>query len=136
MTWQYNGQEFTEDMIGDSYGYVYIIVNKTNNRKYIGKKFFSKAGYKTVKGKRKKIRKASDWLLYYGSNKELQEEVKVLGADNFSREILYLCKSRSECSYRETMEILNRGALLTEDYYNSWVLCKIHKAHVFGKVVI
>ena len=63
MTWQYNGQEFTEDMIGDSYGYVYIIVNKTNNRKYIGKKFFSKAGYKTVKGKRKKIRKASDWLL-------------------------------------------------------------------------
>lgn len=136
MTWTYNGQEFTEEMIGESYGYVYIIVNKTNNRKYIGKKFFSKAGYKTVKGKRKKIRKASDWLTYYGSNKELQEDVKTLGAENFDREILFLCTTRSECSYRETMEIFNRGALLSEDFYNSWVSCKIHKAHVFGKVAI
>lgn len=134
MTWQYKGQEFTEDMIGDAYGFVYIIVNQTNNRKYIGKKFFSKAGYKTVKGKRKKIRKSSDWLTYYGSNKELQDDVKLLGAENFYREILYLCNSRSECSYKETAEIFNQKALLSEAYYNSWVTCKIHKAHVFGKV--
>lgn len=134
MSWHYKGQEFTEDMIGDSYGFVYIIVNQTNNRKYIGKKFFSKAGYKTVKGKKKKVRKSSDWLTYYGSNKELQDDVKSLGVDNFYREILYLCSSRSECSYRETYEIFKQSALLSENYYNSWVTCKIHKAHVLGKV--
>lgn len=134
MTWHYKGEAFAEDMIGDAYGFVYIIVNQTNNRRYIGKKFFSKAGYKTVNGKKKKIRKSSDWLTYYGSNKELQEDVKSLGAENFYREILYLCNSRSECSYRETAEIFNQSALLSENYYNSWVTCKIHKAHVLGKI--
>lgn len=135
MSWFYKGKEFTEDMIGDSYGFVYIIINLTNHRKYIGKKFFSKAGYKTVKGKKKKVRKSSDWLEYYGSNKELQEEVKSLGESNFHREILHLCASRSECSYKETYEIFNQGALLSDKFYNSWVTCKIHKAHVFGKIV-
>jgi hypothetical protein len=132
--WFHKQKEFTEDEIGDAYGYVYIITNLTNNRKYIGKKFFTKASYKTVKGKRKKIRKSSDWLSYYGSNKELQEDVKTLGENNFHREILHLCRSRSECSYRETFEIFSRGALLTEDWYNAWVTCKIHKAHVLGKI--
>jgi hypothetical protein len=132
--WFYKEKEFTEDDIGNAYGYVYLITNLTNNRKYIGKKFFTKAGYKTVKGKRKKIRKTSDWLEYYGSNEELKNEVKSLGESNFHREILHLCASKSECSYRETYEIFTRGALLTEDYYNSWVTCKIHKAHVFGKL--
>ena len=65
MTWLYQGREFTEEDIGDAYGYVYRITNSTTNRKYIGKKFFSKAGYKQVKGKRKKIRKPSDWLTYW-----------------------------------------------------------------------
>jgi hypothetical protein len=77
MTWYYQEKEFTEDMIGDSYGFVYILENVMTGRKYLGKKFFSKAGYKQVKGKRKKIRKTSDWLEYYGSNKMVQEEVKL-----------------------------------------------------------
>lgn len=132
--WFFKDKEFTEDDIGESYGYVYLITNITNNRKYVGKKFFTKAGYKTVKGKRKKVRKSSDWLEYYGSNEQLKNEVKSLGVSNFRREILFLCSSRSECSYRETYEIFTRGALLTEEYYNSWVTCKIHKAHVFGKL--
>lgn len=132
--WFFKDKEFTEDDIGEAYGYVYLITNITNNRKYVGKKFFTKAGYKTVKGKRKKVRKSSDWLEYYGSNEQLKNEVKSLGVSNFRREILFLCSSRSECSYRETYEIFTRGALLTEEYYNSWVTCKIHKAHVFGKL--
>lgn len=132
--WYYKDKEFTEEEIGDAFGYIYCITNLKNGRKYIGKKFFSKAGYKTVNGKRKKVRKNSDWLTYYGSNKELQEEVKNIGEDKFKREIIHLCYSRSECSYRETYEIFSKGALLSEDYYNSWVTCKIHKAHVLGKI--
>ena len=131
--WHYNGVEFTEDLIDKSFGFVYCITNLTNGRKYIGKKLFTKSGRKQTKGKIKKIRVTSDWLDYYGSNKELQEDVVKNGADTFHREILYLCATRSECSYRETQEIFKRGVLLTENYYNSWVTCKIHKAHVLGK---
>ena len=132
--WVYQGRPFTEDDIGDSYGFIYEIVNLTNNRRYIGKKFFTKAKTKQVNGKKKKTRVSSDWEKYWSSSEELKADVKSLGEENFTRTILYLCKTRSECSYRETKEIFNRDALLKEEYYNSWVSCKIHKAHVFGKM--
>ena len=132
--WLYNNREFTENDIGDSFGYVYEIINNINNRRYIGKKFFTRAGTKQIKGKKKKIRLSSGWVNYWSSSKELQEDVKKLGEENFTRTILYLCKTRSECSYKETKEIFIRDALLTTDYYNSWCSCKIHKAHVLNKI--
>jgi hypothetical protein len=132
--WLYNNKEFTEEDIGDSFGFVYEITNNTNGRKYVGKKFFTRAGTKQIKGKKKKVRLSSGWLSYWSSSKELQEDVKKIGEENFTRRILYLCKSRSECSYRETKEIFIRDALLSENYYNSWVSCKIHKAHVLNKL--
>jgi len=132
--WVYQGRPFTEDDIGDSYGFIYEIVNLTNNRRYIGKKFFTKAKTKQVNGKKKKTRVSSDWEKYWSSSDELKTDVKSLGEDKFTRTILHLCKTRSECSYRETKEIFFRDALLKEEYYNSWVSCKIHKAHVFNKM--
>lgn len=132
--WFYQDKEFTEDNIDNYIGFVYLITNLTNNRKYIGKKLFTKSGRKQIKGKIKKVRKTSDWLLYYGSNDELKKDVQLLGESNFKREILYLCKSRSECNYLETYEIFVRNTLLTEEYYNSWVSARITKKHVFGKL--
>jgi hypothetical protein len=128
MTWYYDGVPFGDD--GTSFGFVYLIENLISGKKYIGRKYFSKAGYKQVNGKRKKIRKTSDWETYYGSNETLKKEVAELGAHNFRRTILYLCKSRSECSYFETREIFTRDALLSENYYNDWVSAKIRKAHL------
>ena len=116
MTWIYNDKVFTESDIVDNYGFVYLIVNNITGRKYIGKKFFTKASSKQVKGKRKKIRKESDWLTYYGSNKYLLEDVEKLGAENFTRKILRLCKTRSECAYWETHEIFVSCALLSSNY--------------------
>ena len=132
--WSYNGQPFKEEDVGNSYGFVYEIVNLTTNRRYIGKKFFTKAGTRQIKGKKKKVRLSSGWENYWSSSDELKADVKTLGDDNFTRTILYLCKSRSECSYRETKEIFIRDSLLTDDYYNKWVSCKIHKAHVINKL--
>jgi hypothetical protein len=132
--WTYKGQPFTEEEVGDAYGFVYEIVNQTNQRCYIGKKFFTKAGTRQIKGKKKKVRLSSGWENYWSSSDELKADVKTIGDDNFTRTILYLCKSRSECSYRETKEIFIRDALLSEDYYNRWVSCKIHKAHVINKL--
>ena len=128
MTWYYDGVPFDDD--GTSFGFVYLIENLITSKKYIGRKYFSKAGYKQVNGKRKKIRKTSDWEKYYGSNETLKKEVAELGARNFRRTILYLCKSRSECSYWETFEIFSRHALLDESFYNDWVSAKIRKAHL------
>ena len=134
--WFYHNttEEFKEEDIGENVGFVYIITHVKTGRKYIGKKLFTKAGYRQVKGKKKKIRKTSDWETYWGSNAELQAEVIKNGEEQYTREILHLCKSRSECSYKETFEIFNRHALLSESYYNAWVTCKIHKSHVLGKL--
>jgi len=130
MSWTYKDEPVTDEVIGDAYGFVYVITNNTNGRRYIGRKYFTKAGYKTVKGKRKKIRLSSGWEDYYGSNKTLLEDVKNLGAENFSRAIIKLCKNRSECSYWETHFIFQFEALLSDRWYNEWVTCKISAKHL------
>ncbi len=128
MTWYYNGVPFEDD--GTHFGFVYLIENLITNRKYIGRKYFSKAGVRQVNGKKKKVRKTSDWESYWGSNETLKAEVAELGEHNFRRTILHLCKNKSECSYWETFEIFTRHCLLDELYYNEWVSAKIRKAHL------
>ena len=134
MTWYYGGVPFEED--GTHFGYVYLIENLITGKKYIGRKYFTAAGTKQIKGKRKKIRKESDWKSYFGSNETLKVEVAELGEHNFRRTILHLCKSKSECSYLETFEIFSRHALLNELYYNDWVSAKIRRAHLKNLQVV
>jgi len=133
MSWTYNNEHVTDEIIGDTYGFVYVITNNISGRKYVGRKYFTKAGYKTVKGKRKKIRVSSGWESYYGSNKVLLADVATLGESNFSRRIVKLCRNRSECSYWETHYIFQWEALLSDRWYNEWVTCKISKKNVMPK---
>jgi hypothetical protein len=128
MSWLYEDKEFTE--VEDYYGFIYLIENLVNGKKYIGRKFLTKAGYKTVKGKRKKIRVESDWRDYYGSSNSLKEDIDYYGKDSFRRTILRLCKSRGECNYFETKYIFDNDAILDPKFYNSWVSCKIQASHV------
>lgn len=114
-------------------GFVYMITRKSDGKFYVGKKKASFKRYKQVKGKRKRADVESDWRSYYGSNTDLQNDVKTLGYDQFERRILHLCYSLSECSYRETEEIFTRRCLLREDCYNSWVSVRVTKKHVLGK---
>ena len=74
VNWQHKDKEFTEEQIGDSYGFVYLITNLENNRKYIGKKLLKRSKTRQVKGKKKRTLVESDWKEYYGSNKELMED--------------------------------------------------------------
>ena len=129
MTWLYMGEEYpNEDE--SIFGFVYLITNNLNGKKYVGKKFLTFAGHKMVKGKKKKLRKESDWKTYYGSSPALLRDVEEFGKDNFTREILYLCRSRGECAYVESREIFATNALLREDYYNEYVSCRINKSHI------
>lgn len=129
--WQYNNQTFTEDMIGDNYGFVYIITNLSTNKKYIGKKFFYSTKTKQVKGKKKKEKVFSDWQSYYGSNQVLKEDVVSLGKDNFKREIIHLCLSKGECNYMEAYEqFVNDILRKPHEYYNHWIMVRVQRSHL------
>ena len=142
MTWLYNNQP-VETLPEDCVGFVYIITNITTDRKYIGKKLakFSKTTQKTVKlkngtKKKKKIRTKvdSDWQDYYGSSPELTKDVESQGKDNFKREILYYCKSKSECSYIEAREQFSRRVLESRDWYNGHIQVRVHGSHIINKL--
>jgi hypothetical protein len=130
INWKYQDKDFTEDLIGNNYGFVYQITNLTNGRKYIGKKFFYSAKTKQVKGKKKKIKVPSDWQTYYGSSAEVTKDVLQLGHECFRREIIYLCVSKGECGYLEAKEQFVRGALESDEYYNTWIMVRVRKSHI------
>ena len=126
-SWTYQGKPV--DNIPEEYeGFVYLITNLTNGRMYIGKKL---AKFKTtkppLKGKKNKRRgyKESDWKTYWGSSDRLNADVADLGEDKFTREILYLCKSRAEMSYIEAREQFDRRVLESDDYYNGIINVRV-----------
>ena len=142
MTWRYNNQ-LIETLPDDCVGFVYLITNNLSGRKYIGKKLakFSKTTQKTVKlkngtKKKKKIRSKvdSDWREYYGSSPELTSDIEKLGTKNFTREILYYCNSKSECSYIEAREQFARQVLESRDYYNGHIQVRVHGSHIINKL--
>lgn len=129
--WYYRGitNFFTEEDVGDNYGFVYCITNRATGKKYIGKKFFwSKRTLPPLKGKTRKRKKIvmSDWQDYYGSNEELKMLVEKNGKDIYHREILRLCKTKGECSYYEAKLQFENDVLLSDEYYNEFIGCKIH----------
>jgi len=127
--WTYQGNPFDE-IPEDIKSFVYIITNKTNNKKYVGKKTFTFAKTKQIKKKKKRFRVASDWQLYYGSNNQLKHDVELLGRENFDREILHLCKTKGTANYLEAHEILSRHAIVSEEYYNQWLSVKVSRSQI------
>ena len=120
MTWYYQG-EIIEELPADCEGFVYLITNLTNDRKYVGKKL---AKFKKVKpplkGKKNKRRSLaeSDWKEYWGSSDRLQADIEKLGKDKFSRQIIHLCKSRGATNYMECYYQMKEHVLLRDNNYN------------------
>ena len=132
MQWTYQNQTLEE--IPEGYiGFVYIITNLTTGQKYIGKKLAQfKRTKPPLKGKKLKRRSVveSDWRDYWGSSDRLQEDVHTLGPENFTREILYLCKSKAEMSYLEAREQFERRVLESDDYYNGIINVRVGGSNI------
>lgn len=129
--WLYNNTEFDEALIDKNIGFVYMITNNLTNRKYIGKKLFFFSKTRKIKGKTKKEKVFSDWKDYWSSSEELKKDVLEFGENNFSREILYLCKNKGSMSYIEAkLQFAHEVLENPEHWYNGIIQCKIHRSHV------
>lgn len=139
MTWIYKDNLLMEPP-EEAIGFVYVITNNLDGRKYFGKKGlkFKKTSTKTVKlkngtKKKKKIRSSvpSDWDTYYGSSEELKSDVAKLGKENFTREILRFCRTLTELSYYESKIQFETDCLLYPDkYYNAWISSRVRRDHL------
>ena len=133
--WVYNDKEFNETP-DEFQGFVYMVTEKDTGKKYIGKKFFWKPKTLPITKTRKRrvrTRAESNWREYYGSSKEVQSLVESKGKDNYKREILRLCKTKGECSYYEAKLQFQYDVLLSDEYYNEFIGCKIHAKHIRDK---
>jgi hypothetical protein len=128
--WFYEEKEIDHELSNQYYGFIYYIEHMPSGKKYIGRKYFTKAATKQVKGKRKKIRKDSDWKDYWGSSTKLLEEIEKLGKENFKRTIIRLCKTRGECNYWEAKLQFEQDVLCATmqngepAYYNDNIMMK------------
>ena len=134
--WYYKGTAFTSDDIGDFFGYVYLITNKSTGKKYIGRKYFVQK--RKPKGGKRRVTSESDWKRYYGSCPELKEDIKLLGKPSFSREILSLHTTKGRTNYEETRQLFLHDVLTktltdgTPAFYNSNILGRYYRKDYFG----
>ena len=136
--WLYDEVPFTSDDIGDNFGFVYKITNLTNGRAYLGRKVFW--FHRKPRGKKRKVKSESDWKKYYGSSDELKDDIKLLGVENFQREILSLHKTKGKTNFAET-EALFKNNVLTEAledgtprFYNSNIMNRYYRKDYFDKL--
>ena len=133
--WYFNDKKFepTHDELSSWVGFVYELEDKSNGKKYIGKKLlWSKRKLPPLKGKKRKRTqiKESDWKDYYGSNDEVKNIVEAHGGDRFIRRVLRLCKTKGELSYYEAKEQFDRDVLFDPMYYNEFIGLKVHSKHL------
>lgn len=126
--WLHNNEPFED--AGKWYGFIYEITNNLTGKKYIGRKYFTEAKTRQVKGKKKRTRVESNWRDYWGSSKSLTEDIEKHGVENFSKKILMLCETRGNTNYWEAKFQFDNNVLLSDNYYNEWIMVKTHRKHI------
>ena len=105
----------------NAFGFIYLITNLTNNKKYIGCKMLQKViKRKPLKGKKNKRHETieSDWKTYTSSSNELNKDIESLGKENFKFEIIDFAYSKSHLKYLEAKYQFDNDVLLSESWYN------------------
>ena len=132
MTWLYRNEPYDPAEVDPKkvYAFVYQIEDLDTGRLYIGKKVMFFKGFKSVKKKRKRILKESDWREYYGSSDVLNEEVAKRGASRFKRTILHFCPNKAVANYLEAMEQFKFNAILDDRYYNEQIRVRVTRSQL------
>ena len=138
--WKYKGKEVKsiEDLPKNAHGFVYLIKNTVTDKFYVGKKNLVSVTNKPLtkkelseitdkrKSKKKQVIKESNWMSYWGSNKELLSDIKEYGQDKFERTILKVCFSKKELTYYEIHQQCVYNVLITNSY-NDNILGKFYR---------
>ena len=130
--WLYENREYDETP-EEYQGFVYLITELDTGKKYIGKKNFWRPKVlpkNSKRNRRVRTRVESDWKKYFGSSKEVQALVESNGVENYRRDILRFCKTKGEMSYYEAKLQFEHDVLLSDEYYNEFIGCKIHSKHI------
>ena len=143
MSWTYQGETIKDisDFPPNSFGFVYIIKHIPSGKSYIGKKvlYFSKkvklgkkelAKLTNVVGRRPAYKlavKESDWLTYYGSQKELKQLLAESKVKDFRREILKILPSKKLLTYFETKyQMIYQVLEKPDEFFNDNILGKFY----------
>tara|TARA_B110000879_G_C11091066_1_gene478979 strand:+ start:16 stop:498 length:483 start_codon:yes stop_codon:yes gene_type:complete len=141
-TWSYQGRVITsiEDMPEGTYGFIYEVIYKPTDTRYIGKKVLyfernKRLGKKALealkeeraeKGLRgrvplkQKVVTESDWISYFGSQKEILALSKEDNTGkNWEKRILQFVSSKKLLTYYETKYLFKNGIL--EDKYSTHI---------------
>ena len=114
----------------NAFGFIYLITNLTNNKKYIGCKMLQKViKRKPLKGKKNKRHETieSDWRTYTSSSNELNKDIESLGKENFKFEIIDFAYSKSHLKYLEAKYQFDNDVLLSESWYNGIINLRVGK---------
>lgn len=129
--WLFEGKELQDETIpDDAFGFIYLITHLPSKKKYIGKKFLTSAATKTVNGKKKKIRKPSDWKEYWSSSPDLKKFIEEEGKTKFSREILVFFRTKGAAVYLEEQAIYQVGALESDTWMNANIRSKVYASWI------
>ena len=141
-TWSYQGRVITsiKDMPEGTYGFIYEVVYKPTDTRYIGKKVLyfernKRLGKKALealkeeraeKGLRgrvplkQKVVTESDWISYFGSQKEILTLSKEDNTGkNWEKRILQFVSSKKLLTYYETKYLFKNGIL--EDKHSTHI---------------
>ena len=137
-TWSYQGRVITsiEDMPKGTYGFIYEVIYKPTDTRYIGKKvlyfernkrlgkkalnaLMEERAEKGVRGRvplKQKVVSESDWVSYFGSQKEILTLSKEDNAgENWEKRILQFVPNKKLLTYYETKYLFKNGILEDKD---------------------
>ena len=141
MSWTYKTKKIGDvtQFPENTFGFVYIVTHKPTNKSYIGKKVLyhtrkQKIGKRELQrlekavGRRpsyKLVVKESDWLRYYGSQKEIKNLLLEGKKDEFERIILKLAPNKKLLTYYETKyQMIYQVLEKPDEFFNDNILGK------------
>ncbi len=130
--------------MSDAAGFIYRITDLLTGKFYIGMKALKHATKKKASQKEKdaalalnsksriKIvrgQKESDWVKYWGSCKQLKEDVILHGEERFLREIIVLCPDKKSLGFCEVEQMIKHDVLRSSSSrcYNDNILGRYYR---------